>query len=282
MRLTLTITIFALSRVPVAAQVFSSEFFYDPVSEGWTLFQQYCEPEVWNDGGLYYQQLDFKACGPPPPPGGGQDEYVIDIDEFNGSPAWFYEFRVMTNGDRSEIPGNAPTAISAFNFFGESYKVNIARDQVKLLSDNPDPVIFVDVTPDVFHTVRLELFNVIAPTYIWYVNGVIVGAGLANGSFPSDDARLTWRGRAWFEPCENAWDYIRYGVIPIDHSGDFDSDSDLDLRDFYYLADCITQRNNAPNQPADPGCQWADMDADNDVDLADWGVFQQHFTGSSE
>ena len=31
---------------PTVAQVFSSEFFSDPVSEGWELILRYCEPET--------------------------------------------------------------------------------------------------------------------------------------------------------------------------------------------------------------------------------------------
>ena len=55
--------------VSAHAQVFSSEFFSDPVSEGWEQLSYYCEPETWNEAGWYHQQLDLEAC--PPGPGGG-------------------------------------------------------------------------------------------------------------------------------------------------------------------------------------------------------------------
>ena len=83
---------------PGLADVFSSEFFSDPVSEGWDLVQQYCEPEVWIEDGWYHQQLDLDAC--PPGPGGGQDTYVRWITDFNGEPRFFLEFCVQSDGDK--------------------------------------------------------------------------------------------------------------------------------------------------------------------------------------
>jgi len=259
------------------AQVVSSEFFSDPVSEGWPLLQQYCDPELWNDDGLYYQQLDFDACSDTAPPGGGQDEYLEDIDEFNGSTNWFFEFRVMTNGDRSEIPGGAPIALTAFNFFGENYGVVMARDQVKLYRDAALPILFIDLASEVPHTIRLDLNNLGQPTYKWYIDGVLIDEGPAEDVFPSDDARITWRGKAWYLPCENAWDYIRYGVIPQIASEDFDSDGDIDLRDFRYFHECVGRTGEVPG---DPGCHWADTAGeDGVVDLRDFAVFQTLFTG---
>ncbi len=264
------------------AQVVSSEFLSDPASEGWPLFQQYCDPDLWIEDGVYHQSLDFDACGAPPPPGGGEDTYLRDVSRFNGSATWFYEFRVETNGDRSEIPGGGAAGLAAGNFFGENYKVNVARDQVKFHRDNLIPNVFVDVESGVPHTIRLELNNEEAPTFKWFLDSQLVDAGVGEGVFPSDDARVVWRGKAWMLPCENAWYYIRYGVIPVESSGDFDSDGDRDGRDAFYFAECIAERGNGPGITTDPGCPWADMDADGDVDFADFGTFQRTFTGSDE
>ena len=71
-RLGIAVAIFPLTAVQGFAQVFSSEFFSDPVSEGWDLSVQYCQPDVWNDEGWYHQVLDLDAC--PPGPGGAGDE----------------------------------------------------------------------------------------------------------------------------------------------------------------------------------------------------------------
>ncbi len=281
MRLGIILFLLTLSAGQARAQIFSSEFFSDPVSEGWPLLQQYCGPILWNEDSAYHQQLGFDACPEDPPPGGGQDEYVVSVSEYNGVSRWFYEFRLTTNGDRSEIPGGAPTSFVAFNSFGESYGVNVARDQVKFYRDTLIPNVFVDVESGVPHTIRLELNNEETPTFKWFLDGQLIDAGMGEDFFPSDNARITWRGKAWFLPCENTWYYIRYGVIPIESSGDFDSDGDRDERDVFYLAECIADRGNGPNITAAPGCPWADMDADGDVDFADFGMFQRTFTGSN-
>lgn len=39
---------------------------------------------------------------------------------------------------------------------------------------------------------------------------------------------------------------------------------------------CVT----GPGEPAGPGCNVLDFDADGDVDLVDWGLFQLAFTGA--
>jgi len=55
------------------------------------------------------------------------------------------------------------------------------------------------------------------------------------------------------------WDYIRYGTIPDDASGDFDSDGDVDADDAYFFVDCLLGPGSLW-----PGCAWADMNADGD------------------
>lgn len=55
-----------VAATPVVAQVFTSEFFSDPVTEGWEQLIYFCA-ETWNEDGLYFQQL--APC--PPGPGGG-------------------------------------------------------------------------------------------------------------------------------------------------------------------------------------------------------------------
>ena len=101
------------------ADVFSSEFFSDPVSEGWELVQEICA-ETRVDDGWYYQRFDHDVC--PLGSSGGQDAYVRWITEFNGQPRFFLQFRVQTDGDRSEIPGGAPALMSMFNFAGVIYR----------------------------------------------------------------------------------------------------------------------------------------------------------------
>ncbi len=207
--------VLALSGGLARGQVFSSEFFSDPVSEGWDLLQEGCGPDTWNEDGWYHQAMDFEACGFPD---GGQEDFVLAIDAFNGVPRWFYELRVETNGDQSEIDGAAPGAIAAGNSFGELYRLVIARDLVMVARDVDLPIFFIELEPRVPHRFRVDLSNEGTPTYRWFIDGVLIDEGVAEDVFPSDNSRITWRGKAWHLPCENAWDYIRFGVPGAAHS----------------------------------------------------------------
>ncbi len=213
--------------------------------------------------------------------GGGRESYLLWLTDFNGVPRFFSEFRVLTDGDRSEIPGGAPTVVAMSCFCAVNYHVTVARDLVKFLRDVDLPIWLIDIEPGVPHTYRIELHP---DRYAFYIDGDVADEGVPEGPFPAHDSRISWRGRSWYLPCHNAWDYIRYGVIPEDASGDYDSDDDVDRRDFYFFHECLTNVrpgiNGGPDQDAGPGCRFADTDFDSDVDLQDVAVFQQVFTGN--
>ena len=276
--LTATWLLLGTATAPGLADVFSSEFYSDPVSEGWELLNQYCEPELWIEQGWYHQQLDLDAC--PPGPQGGHDSYIRSLTDFNGEPDFFLEFRVQTDGDRSEIPGGAPTVVAMGNSFGVIYHVTVARDLVKFIGHFDLPGWFIEIEPGVAHTYRIELYP---DRYAFYIDAYLIDEGLPDGPFPAYDSLITWRGRSWYLPCENAWDYIRYGVIPVDGSGDYDSDAEVGLDDFYFFHECLTNRRpgikGGPGNDAGPGCRFADFDSDTDVDLHDFAAFQRTFTG---
>ncbi|UCC31483.1 MAG: hypothetical protein JSU86_04245 [Phycisphaerales bacterium] len=277
-RLAATWLLLGAAAAPGLADVFSSEFFSVPVSEGWELLNQYCEPELWIDEGWYHQQLDLDAC--PPGPQGGHDSYVRWLTDFNGEPQFFLEFRVQTDGDRSEIPGGAPSVVAMGNFFGVVYHVTVARDLVQFLRDLDLPIWFIEIERGVPHTYRIELYP---DRYAFYIDAYLIDEGLPEGPFPAHDSLITWRGKSWYLPCHNAWDYIRYGVIPVDASGDYDSDAEIGLDDFYFFQECLANRrpgiNGGPGNDAGPGCRFADFDFDDDVDLHDFAEFQLAFTG---
>lgn len=265
--------------VSAHAQVFSSEFFSDPVSDGWTLVQQYCEPELWSDQGWYHQRLDMEAC--PGSTQGGQDSYRRSLQPLSGVVPFFLEFRLQTDGNSSEIPAGAPTVLAMGNNAGVIYHVTVARDLVKLARDVDLPIWFIEIEPGVPHTYRIELYP---DRYAFYIDAYLIDAGLPEGPFPAYDSLITWRGKSWQVPCHNAWDYIRYGVIPADGSGDYDSDGVVTLDDFYFFHECLTNTrpgiNGGPDEDAGPGCRFADFDGDTDVDLLDFAEFQDLFTGS--
>lgn len=80
------------------------------------------------------------------------------------------------------------------------------------------------------------------------------------------------------------WDYVRFGVIPEDGSGDYDSDSAVTLDDFYFVHECLTNQrpgiNGGPGKDAGPGCRFVDFDFDDDVDMKDIAFLQENFTGA--
>ena len=59
--------------------------------------------------------------------------------------------------------------------------------------------------------------------------------GVSFGPYPGEDSVIAWRSKSWFVESTTKWDYIRYGVIPEDGSGDFGSDEDVDEDDHYFL-----------------------------------------------
>ena len=269
--------VLSAASIPALAQVYTSEFFADPVSEGWDSIQKICA-ETWVDDGLYFQQFDFLTCSLESE--AGQDAYFRSITEFDGEPQFFLEFRVQTGGDRSEIPRGAPVAVAMGNFGGISYNTTVSRDQVKFLRDIDLPILFIEIEPGVSHTYRIELYP---EWYVFYIDGDITDEGVPEGPFPAHDPRITWLGRWWNLPGENAWDYIRFGVIPEDGSGDYDSDTAVTLDDFYFIHECLTNQRlgikGGPGHDSGPGCRFADFDFDDDVDLLDFAEFQLTFTG---
>lgn len=185
-------------------------------------------------------------------------------------------WRMRTNGDRSEIVGVAPAMLSAGSLGAVKYHFTIARDQVRLIRDNLLPIVFVDIDRGVSHTHRLELYA--DALYVWYIDAEVVDSGIPEGSYPSFFPSLTWGAQSWFLENETRWDYIRYGTIPQDATGDYDSDGAVMLDDYYFFHECLSDaRPELPGGPegnSGPGCRFADFDFDTDTDLRDFAAFQ--------
>jgi len=65
-------------------------------------------------------------------------------------------------------------------------------------------------------------------------------------------------------------------IIIRPYPGDFDADEDVDLEDFGFLQGCLSGMNIPPT---DPDCIAADLDEDKDVDQADMGIFINCLSG---
>ena len=262
----------AATALPARAQVFSSEFLSEPVSEGWTLVQQYGSRQTWNDHGWYHQALHVDSRS------GARDVYRRSLESFNGEATFFTEFRLQADGDRSEIPFGAPTVLVLGNDAGVLYHITVSRDLVQFFRDAHLPIWLLEIEAGIPHTSRIELYP---DRYAFYIDGYLIDEGVPEGPFPAFDPRITWQGQSWYLPCENAWDYIRYGRIPEDASGDYDSDGAVRLDDFYFFHECLTNVrpgiNGGPDNDAGPGCRFADFNADADTDLADFADFQNAF-----
>jgi hypothetical protein len=198
-----------------------------------------------------------------PLPYGELDAYKRGIAEFAGQ-TFFLEWRCITDAPNSEIYGTGGSIINAWGG-GVSYHVTMAQDQVRFRRDNSIPFLFVNIEPGVPHTYRVELYG--DQLYTWYIDGAVVDSGVPEGPFPNADGQIIWGSRMWMTPSANHWDYVRYGTIPQDGSGDFDSNG-VDLDDLYFFQDCLL----GPDADG-PGCSWADMNDDRKVDGADIPAF---------
>jgi len=155
------------------------------------------------------------------------------------------------------------------------FKFTITADQVELVRDNPIGLVLdVDIAPGMPHTYYLELHNDLS--YAWYIDGSAVNTGNYPGSFPRSSAVITWSARFYSDEQTAKWDYVRYGVIPADHSGDFNNNGVVDQTDAYFFVDCLLAQGY---DAAGPGCRWADMNADGKADGADIQLFVNAMMG---
>ncbi len=262
------------------ADVVSYECGSLPTEAGWYVGQNWCNTEEWVANGYFFQRVEF--CEGYDPPAGQRSSYKHSLADFIGTAAFFVEWRVETTGVRSELPFTAPASLVSTNGGGVSYHFTISADQVRFIRDIPDfPILWPEIDPGVPHTYRVEQYGV--DLYVVYIDGEVLDSGIPEGPHPAYDPRISMRAKAEFVESTTVWDYIRWGHIPIDGSGDFDSDDDVDGQDFYFFHECLSNDrpgiNGGPDQDAGPGCRFADFDDDTDVDLRDFATFQNAFTG---
>ena len=198
------------------ASVFSYECGSFPGEAGWEAINEL--GEQWIEDGCLFQHVQlFDGV---PPPGGQQFDYGRSLGEFLNEHQFFIEWRMQTNGARSEIVGTAPAAMVLGGLTGVNYHFTIARDQVRFIRDNDLPILFADIEPEIFHTYRLELFG--DELYAWYIDGQVIDSGVPEGAYlTSDSNNVKWRAKSWYLDSTTQWDYIRFGTIPEPGTGLF-------------------------------------------------------------
>ena len=251
-----------------------------PESAGWDRVGTF-DADRWIDGGWFGQYVDLGEWAPGPR--GEADYYQRSIAEFAGASTFFVEWRVETNVPSAlfDVSGVA-TALVAGGRSTAFYHFTLTDESVRLIRSNFLPIIFAQVMPVVPHTYRLELYG--SERYAWSIDGQMIDSGVPAAAYPADSSVLIWGTSHDVYDNIARWDYIRFGVIPVDGSGDYDSNAEVTLDDFYFFQECLSNRrpglNGGPGNDAGPGCRFADFDFDDDVDLRDVAEFQTAFGAS--
>ena len=254
--------------VPARAQIIAYEGDAFPESEAaapWTHITQGTPAQRWTDGSLFCQFISP----------GQLDDYKRTIAEFTGSPSFFVTWREMTDVPRSQLGDSPNGLVAATSINSDVFHFSVTADEVEFVRDNPlGLVLDVDIQPGVLHTYYLALHNDLS--YSWCVDGVVVNSGQYPAPYPVSDARVQWWARCFGYSQTAKWDYVRYGVIPADHSGDFNNNGVVDETDLYFFIDCLL---GPDYDAAGPGCRWSDMNADGKADGGDVQLFVNAMMG---
>jgi hypothetical protein len=202
------------------------------------------------------------------------DSYRRDFPEQVGLPTWFLQFRVIT--DTPPVYEDVgPGAIAAAGHTGVEYHFVIGDSQIRFLRDSFLPLVYANIQPGVPHTFRLELSG--TQSYTFWIDSVLIDSGVPEGPYPVSSSFVTFRGKASSPVNTTKWDYVRFGRIPTDYSGDFDSNGVIDETDIFFLVDCLL----GPEVDASgPGCRWADMNADGVANGGDVQLFAHAMIGN--
>jgi len=247
---------------------YECDVFPESASAPWTTITD-GTPQRWIDNGLFCQLVS-----------GQFDGYKRFISEFTGSPSFFVTWREFTDSPRSAMP-DVPNGISVWSSASFTlFSFDVTADQVRLLRGDAGgggSVFLVDVQGSAFHTYYLAIHSDLS--YSWYIDGAVVNSGQYPDHFPDASSAIQWWAESYIpDPPQTAkWAYVRYGVIPADHSGDFNNNGVADINDVYYFVDCLLSPDY---DAAGPGCRWADMNADGKADGADIQLFVNAMTGS--
>jgi hypothetical protein len=257
---------------PALAFVFTYEANVYPIPPAWERIVTGTPERRLEDGWLIQTVVE-----------GEQDDYSYDLGGISSLVGRFFvEWRAVTDYPEWLIDDwQTPTALAAGGMGGVLYHVVMTESAAVLLRDIYIPRVIVPISAGEPHTYRVEVYS---DEYVWYIDGVVVDSGVPEGPYPDPNAFVAW-GTRGFEGMTNttAWDYVRFGEIAEDASGDYDSKFGINLGDYRFVHECLTNDGpglfGGPDRNAGPGCRFTDFDDDGDVDLRDFADFQIVFTG---
>jgi len=253
-----------------------------PADDGWELrLAGTFGADLSFEEGFLVQAVDLPNAWPGPL--GNAEFYRRSVMKFANEQAFFVEWRVETDASSAILDDHrVPVVLSAFGNGNALYHFTITQGRIVVVRHSTLPVVYVDIAPGIAHTYRLELYG--DALYAWYIDGQLIDSGIPYGVYPREDSRIIWGSQYVVQelPVQTTrWDFVRYGVIPADGSGDFDSDGAVTEFDFYFFHECLTNErlgiNGGPEMDSGPGCRFADFDSDADTDLRDFAEFQQLF-----
>ncbi len=215
------------------------------------------------------------------------DSYRRPVVDFAGVAAFFVEWRAESDAPASILDTfGTPAVLSAAGRTSAIYHFTFTESKVQVWRGNFFPILSVDIELGLPHTYRVEVCGppkCVEDRYVWYIDGILGDSGIGRAPYPTKDSFLIWGTRRQGFDSYTRWDYVRVGIVPRDASGDFDISGRLDLFDFYFFHECLTNDrigiNGGPGNDAGPGCRWADFNSDHAVDLTDFAAFQNLFDG---
>jgi len=242
-----------------------------PEQQGWTRINQAYQSGRWlADGWLvqYSQQVPYQQTVVEE-----EDNYTRNFPEQAGLPTWFLQFRVIT--DTPPVYADVgPAAIAAGSHTGVLYHFVIGDSQLRFLRDDFLPYVYADIQPGVPHTYRIELRG--TQSYTLWIDSVLIDSGVPEGPYPVSSSGITFQAEASAPINTTMWRYVRFGRIPVDYSGDYDSNGLVDQNDLFFFVDCLLAEGY---DSGGPGCRFADINADGVCNGADIQLFVNAMMG---
>ncbi len=139
------------------------------------------------------------------------DGYRYPLAEFAGADRFYAEWRLISDGRKSELVGAAPAGASFAGDLGISYHFTIARDRMCFIRHLRWPILYFDLDDGVSHVHRVELLG--EHWYAYLIDGKVMDAGRPDGAYPTEDSRMIWWANTYLHESTARWDYLEFGEM---------------------------------------------------------------------